>query len=124
MEHMHADTHTCFSEFAEQHEISRWRMRACRLYTTNHVRLITLRDGLKNGRKRELNEKVANKITEFALTMRDTLLEGSFYHVKKIAPVCTFRFDAMLLTQGESASNIIFFFCSYVSTARHYWISY
>lgn len=82
---------------------------ACRLYTTNHVRLITLRDGRKNGRKRELNERVANKITEFALAVRDTLLEG-FYHVKKIAPVCTFRF-AILLIQG--ASNIIFFFCSH-----------
>lgn len=60
--------------------------------------------------KRELNERVANKITEFALAVRDTLLEGSFYHVKKIAPVCAFRFDAILLIHGEGASNIIFFF--------------
>lgn len=79
--------HACFSEFAEQHEISRWRMRARRLYTTNHVRLITLRAGLKNGRKRELNERVANKITKFALAVRDTLLEDNFYHMKKIALV-------------------------------------
>lgn len=72
---------------------ARARARAHRLYTASHVRLITLRDGLKHGRKRELNERVANKITEFALAVRDTLLEGSFYHVKKIALVCTFRFE-------------------------------
>jgi len=112
--------------------ISRWRMRAHRLYTTNHVRLITLRDGLKNGWKRELNERVANKITEFALAVRNTLLEGSFYHVKKIAPVCA-RFVLMPYCLPKARAHQILFFSLLVrfhrihthtcARAHHCWIS-
>lgn len=48
--YIHTRARTGFQGFPEQHEISRYA-RARRLYTTDHVRLITLRGGLKKNEK-------------------------------------------------------------------------